>query len=139
MKNGFALALQKAIREHLVNDLELSKLVGNRVYDEPPIDVIFPYVRFNTISPKTFDTDTREGAIVEVSLDVYSRQGMGARTEATTIAEMIRSALHRKETTIPIQDHSLIEMICEGSYSHRGGNGNEAVAVISFQAMLEQT
>jgi hypothetical protein len=55
MADGFALSLQKALRATLVADADLTAIVGQRIYDEPPQDVVFPYVRFNDIQPSAFD------------------------------------------------------------------------------------
>ena len=61
MADGFALALQKGLRATLVSDSALAGIVSTRIYDEPPQDAAFPYLRFGEISPNAFDTDTIEG------------------------------------------------------------------------------
>jgi hypothetical protein len=47
MADGFALALQKGLRAALIADAGVAALVGSRIYDEPPQNVTFPYLRFN--------------------------------------------------------------------------------------------
>lgn len=136
MADGFALALQKGLRAALVADADVSGLVSTRVYDEPPQDVTFPYVRFNTIQPNAFDTDTAEGALVDVSLEVHSRSASG-RVEAVQIAEAIKSALHRNETAVTVTGFTLVELIFEAFYATRDNDGRGYTAVVSLQAMLE--
>ena len=138
MADGFILSLQKALRAALVNTTGVTNIVSTRVYDEPPQDVTFPYVRFGDITPSAFDTDTKEGAIVTVSIEGHSRSPSG-RVEAAKIAEAIKSALHRKETALSVQDHKLVELIFETFQVTRNTEGRGHTAVIVFQAMLEET
>jgi len=136
MADGFGLALQKGLRAALVADAGVAALVSGRIYDEPPQDVTFPYVRFNTIQPNAFDTDTKEGALVDISIDVHSRSASG-RVEASQIAEAIKSALHRNESAVTVTGFTLVELIFEAFYATRDNDGRGYTAVVSLQAMLE--
>lgn len=136
MADGFALALQKGIRSALVADSGVTALISTRVYDEPPQNVTFPYARFNTISPSAFDTDTTEGAIVDLSLEVHSRSASG-RVEAMQTAEAIKAALHRQEASITATGFTVVEMIFEAISATRDTDGRGYTAVVLFQAMLE--
>ena len=64
MSDGFALALQKALRTSLLADGGVVALVSTRVYDEPPQNVVYPYIRFGSIVPDTYDTDGSTSANV---------------------------------------------------------------------------
>lgn len=136
MADGFALALQKGLRAALVANSDVTALVSTRVYDEPPQDVTYPYIRFNTIQPNAFDTDTKEGALVDISIEAHSRSASG-RVEASQIAEAIKSALHRNETAVTVTGFTLVELIFEAFYATRDNDGRGHTAVISLQAMLE--
>lgn len=136
MADGFALALQKGIRSALVADSGVTALISTRVYDEPPQNVTFPYARFNTISPRAFDTDTTEGSLVDLSLEVHSRSASG-RVEAMQIAEAIKAALHRQEAAITATGFTVVEMIFEAISATRDTDGRGYTAVVLFQAMLE--
>ena len=77
MADGFLLALQKGLRAALVASSDVTAIVSTRVYDEPPQDVAFPYVRFGDITPAAFDTDTIEGSLVSVSVEAHSLSPSG--------------------------------------------------------------
>ena len=136
MADGYALATQKGIRAALVANSDVTSLVSTRIYDEPPQDVVFPYLRFNTISPNAFDTDTAEGALVDISLEAHSRSASG-RVEATQIAEAVQAALHRQETSVTIAGYTLVELIFDAISVTRDGDGRGYTAVIALQAMLD--
>ena len=136
MADGFALALQKGLRAALVANSDVTALVSTRVYDEPPQDVTYPYIRFNTIQPNAFDTDTKEGALVDISIEAHSRSASG-RVEASQIAEAIKSALHRNETAVTVTGFTLVELIFEAFYATRDNDGRGYTAIISLQAMLD--
>lgn len=136
MADGFALALQKGLRAAIVADADVVALISTRMYDEPPQNVTFPYARFMGIEPLAFDTDTTEGAEVSVVIECHSRSASG-RVEAVQIAEAIKTALHRKETSVTVTDHTLVELIFETYSVTRDAEGRGYTAVISLQAMLE--
>lgn len=137
MADGFALALQKGVRAALVADATITGLVGSRVYDEPPQNVTFPYMRFGDIDPSAFDTDNTEGALVGVSIEAHSRAASG-RVEVVQMAEAIREALHRQEAGVTVAGHTLVELIFQTFSVTRDNEGRGYTAVIALQAMLEE-
>lgn len=138
MADGFALALQKGIRAALVANAGVTALVSTRVYDEPPQDVAFPYMRFGDINPSAFDTDTTEGSLVTLSLEAHSRSASG-RVEAVQMVEAVKEALHRQEAAVTVSGHTLVELIFQTYSVTRDGEGRGYTAVIALQAMLEET
>lgn len=136
MADGFVLATQKGILAALKADSGVTDIVSTRIYDEPPQDVVFPYLRFNEISPSAFDTDTAEGALVDISLEAHSRSASG-RVEAAQIAEAVKAALHRQETSVTVTGYTLVELIFEAISVTRDNDGRGYTAVVSLQAMLD--
>ena len=136
MADGYALATQKGILALLRNRILIQEAVSDRIYDEPPQDVVYPYLRFNTIQPNAFDTDSAEGAIVDISLEAHSRSASG-RVEATRIAEAVKKSLHRKETDVTVTGYTLVELIFETISVTRDSDGRGYTAVIALQAMLD--
>ena len=136
MADGYALATQVGILSALKAHSGVTSLVSNRIYDEPPQDVVFPYLRFNTIQPNAFDTDTAQGALVDISLEAHSRSASG-RVEATRVAEAVQAALHRQEAFVSIAGYNLVELIFEAISVTRDSEGRGFTAVISLQAMLD--
>ena len=137
MADGFVLALQKGLRAALVANSDVTDLVSTRVYDEPPQDVVFQYLRFGEITPVAFDTDTLEGSLVSVSLEANSRSASG-RVEAARIIEAVKAALHRQETAVTVTGFTLVELIFHTFSVTRDAEGRGYTAVIALQAMLEE-
>lgn len=136
MADGFALAMQKGLRAALAANAGVAALVGARIYDEPPQNVVFPYLRMVDINPAAFDTDTTEGAEISISVEAYSRSASG-RVEAAQMAEAVRAALHRQETSLTISGFTLVELIFQTFNVTRDADGRGYTAVIVFQATLE--
>ena len=135
MSNSFALELQKGVRATLVANSSLTALVAARVYDEPPQNVTYPFVRFGDIQPRSMDTDGSTGADVTFNIEGYSQTT--GRVEATQIAEAVRTALHRQEGSVSLTDFNLIEMRCETYVVDRDREGRGHNANIIFTALME--
>lgn len=135
MSNGFGLELQKAVRAALVADSGVTALVSTRIYDEPPHNVTFPYVRFGSIEPQTQDTDGSTGA--EVSFDLMGFSRATGRVEATRIAEAIRAALHRQESSVTLSGYNLIELRCETYFVNNENDERGHTASVIMSALLE--
>lgn len=136
MADGFALALQKGLRAALVANSGVTALVSTRVYDEPPQNVTFPYLRFGDINPTAFDTDTKVGATVAITLEANSRSASG-RVEAVKIVEAVNAALHRQEASVTVTGFTLVELIFETHNVTRDPDGRGYTAVIALRALLE--
>ena len=136
MADGFALALQKGLRAALVANAGVTTLVSTRVYDEPPQNVTFPYLRFGDINPTAFDTDTKVGAAVAITLEANSRSASG-RVEAVKIVEAVNAALHRQEASVTVTGFTLVELIFETHNVTRDPDGRGYTAVIAIRALLE--
>jgi hypothetical protein len=135
MSNSFALELQKGVRAALVANSSLTALVAARVYDEPPQNVTYPFVRFGDIQPRSMDTDGSTGADVTFNIEGYSQTT--GRVEATQIAEAVRTALHRQEGSVSLTGVNLIEMRCETYVVDRDREGRGHNANIIFTALME--
>ena len=136
MSDGFALALQKALRTSLLADGGVVALVSTRVYDEPPQNVVYPYIRFGSIVPDTYDTDGSTSANVAFTLECYSRAT--GRVQASQIAEAVRVALHRNEAAVVPTGFGVVEMICEQYFVDRDDSvGRGYTARVLFSAIME--
>ena len=138
MADGFGLALQKGIRTRLINYSDLTALISTRVYDEPPADVVFPYLRFVEVQPRIFDVDDKTGARVDLTMRAHSRSASG-RVEATQVVEAVRTALHRQEASVTTTGFNMIELIFDDYFAERDADGRGYTAYISFNVMMETT
>jgi Protein of unknown function (DUF3168) len=136
MADGFALALQKGLRAALVANSGVTALVSTRVYDEPPQNVMFPFLRFGDITPNAFDTDNKVGAWVYITLEASSRSASG-RVEAVQIVEAVNAALHRQEASVTVTGFTLVELIFQTHSVTREPDGRGYTAVIALRALLE--
>lgn len=136
MSDGFALAFQKGVRAALVANSEVTNLVSTRVYDEPPQNVTFPYLRFVEVDPEAFDTDGTLGATIDLTLQAHSRSAAG-RVEALRVAEAVKDALHRQETSITATNFNVIEVRFVSYFAEREADGRGHTAFITFEAILE--
>lgn len=136
MADDYELALQVAVRAVLAADLPLSGLIAGRIYDEPPDDVEFPYVRFGDFEPQPFDTGDTEGAEIIFGLEIYSRPEAG-RVEATQIAGACRRALHRKQDTIAVAGFHLLELLWLTQTVGRKPDGKTYQGTLAFKATLD--
>jgi len=135
MSDGFALALQKGVRATLVANSAISGYVSGRVFDEAPTSVAHPFIRFGNITPSADDTDGSIGA--EVSLNIEAFSLATGRVEATQIAEAVRAALHRQESSVTVTGFHLIEMRCEQYVVTRNSDDRGHTASVILTAMLE--
>ena len=133
--NGFALELQKGVRARLAGLSSITDLVSTRIYDEPPTSVTYPFIRFGNITPSADDTDGRVGADVSFEIEAFS-QATG-RVEATQIAEAVRAALHRSESSVSLTGFHLIELRCENYVVTRNSDERGHRASVILTAMLE--
>jgi len=136
MADGFALSLQKGVRARLVAVSAVTDIISTRVYDEPPQNVVFPYLRFLEIGTRPFDTDDTLGARVDLTMRAHSRSSSG-RVEATQVAEAVKDALHRQETTITTTGFNLIELIFDDYFAERDPDGRGFTGYISLIALME--
>ena len=136
MSDGFALAFQKGVRAALVANPGVTNLVSTRVYDEPPQNVTFPYLRFVEVDPEAFDTDGTLGATIDLTLQAHSRSASG-RVEATQITEAVYGALHRQEASVTATGFNVIEVRFVDSFAERGSDGRGYDAFITFEILIE--
>ena len=134
MADGPALALQAAVIAALRTDPGVAALVGARVYDEPPQDGAFPYIRYGTdnlaplrLSGECVDED------IAFSVEVHSRPVAG-RVEAKRIAHAVRAALDDQGLILPGFRLDWLNYTTQAI--SRASDGESYIATIAFEAAL---
>lgn len=135
MSNGFALELQKAVRTRLAADSSTTALVSDRIYDEAPTPVSYPFIRFGGIVPRAADTDGSIGAEVTLFIEAFSQTT--GRVEATRIVEAVRTALHRQETNVSLSGFHLIDLRCENYMVEKNTDDRGHKGSILFNANIQ--
>lgn len=134
MAEGPALALQRSLVTALKANAGVAALVGARVYDEPPANVTFPYVRIGEVIAQPFHTDGKEAFEMTFGIEGYSRPVSG-RVEAANIAFAVQVALHDQALTVT--GYTNPWTFCETFTNGRDADGETYTAICAFTAMLD--
>lgn len=134
MPDGPALALQVALVAALRADAGVSALVDARIYDEPPQNVTFPYVRIGTldVAPLRMSGDCTDEDLM-FSIEGHSRPVAG-RVEAGRIAHAVRIALD--DAALSVAGYTLDWCTWMTQSVTRAPDGRSYIAVLAFQAAL---
>lgn len=136
MPDSYALSIQKAVVSSLLNDAELSALVGIRVYGRRvPNDAVRPYVWINNIVVRDIRSDCGKAATVTFGVESVSRDVSNADVEASRCAEAVNAALDQQP--ISVEGFKLVQMqrITETSGDASDGKSFEVVA--AYTAILD--
>lgn len=88
-------ALLAAMRTALLADAALVPLVDTRIYDDPPTDVVFPYVTLGRIETRATDASAAAALDHVVTLHVWSRHA-GGRKRLASSQRYVMSCITRR-------------------------------------------
>lgn len=126
-------ALLAALRDAALGSSELQDLVGSRIYDDPPRDVVFPYLTLGRIESRPADASGRDATEHAVTLHAWSRHG--GRAEALDIIAALRDALHN--VPLAIEGHRLVLLLATFADVFRSGDGRTTHGVLRLRAITE--
>jgi hypothetical protein len=132
--DGPALAWQAAVIARLKADAAVAVLVSGRVYDEPPQDAVFPYVRFGRAEVEIVPTDERTAWRITFGIEAHSRPVAG-RVEATRLIDAVVAALEDSE--VSVTGFGLAWCFFQTFTVDRANDGRSYVALAAFEAMLD--
>ncbi len=136
MADGPALALQKALITRLKALSSVTDLVGQRIYDEPPQAVSFPYVRIGNLDLQPLRTDAKVAWQFTFSIEAHSRPTAG-RIEATRIAEAVIDGLDEQHDNLAVVGFTPAWVQFITSTVARADDGQSYSAIIAFDAVLD--
>ena len=128
-----ALALQKAVWAELVANGAAGALIGDRIYDQPPRNVVFPYATIGPVTVTDWSTGTEDGSEHRLMLHAWSRER--GLSECHAIVETIRAALHG--ATLTLDGHALVNLRFETADARRDPDGITFHGVLRFRAVTE--
>jgi hypothetical protein len=128
-----SFALQTAIVATLIGDDGLGALIGDRIYDGPPRNAVFPYVSIGQASLADWSTGTEAGAEHQLVLHVWSREG--GKRESYEIMDAIEALLH--DATLDLEAHALVNLRFEFGEVARDPDGITYHGVVRFRAVTE--
>lgn len=126
-------ALAAAIRGAAMADAGVQALVGGRFYDEPPPDVVFPYITIGRVESRAIDASEREALEHGVTLHIWSRYG--GRAEALDVAAALRGCLHN--VSLDVTGRRLVLIFVQFTDVFRSGDGRTTHGVLRLKAITE--
>lgn len=126
-------ALAAAIRAAAMEDAGVQALVGARFYDDPPPDVVFPYVTIGRVDSKPADASQHETLEHGVTLHVWSRYG--GRAEALDVVAALRGCLHN--AALDVAERRLVLLFALFTDVFRSGDGRTTHGVLRLKAITE--
>jgi hypothetical protein len=128
-------ALAASVRGVAAASAAVRALIGDppRLYDDPPLDVVFPYVTVGRVESRTADASASAGTEHALTLHVWSRHG--GRAEALDVIAALRTALHDSAATVP--GYRLVFLFAVFADVFRSGDGRTTHAVLRLKAMTE--
>lgn len=126
-------ALLAALREAALESSALQALVGARVYDDPPADVMFPYLTLGRVESRPTDASGRDASEFVITLHAWSRHG--GRAEALDIIAAVRGALHN--APLALDGHRLVLLLATFADVFRSGDGRTTHGVLRLRAIAE--
>lgn len=126
-------ALAAAIRAAALADAGVQALIGDRFYDDPPPEVVFPYVTLGRVESRAIDASAREALEHGVTLHIWSRHG--GRAETLDIVAALRGCLHNAALAVP--DRRLVLLFAQFADVFRASDGRTSHGVLRLRAITE--
>lgn len=125
-----SLDLQKAINVRLRAEVGA---VANRVYDEVPQKVAFPYIELGEFQTLDDGAQCHDGVEVFAIVHVWSRAA--GQVEAKTIAGAVRGALHEVVLNLGAA-WQFLEIAHQDTRYLKDPDGRTSHAVLTFRALI---
>jgi hypothetical protein len=125
--------LLAAVRTAATADASVQALIGDRFYDDPPSDAVFPYLTIGRVESRAIDASARDALEHAVTLHVWSRYG--GRAEALETIAALRGCLHN--AALAVEDRRLVMLFAQFSDVFRSGDGRTTHGVLRLKAITE--
>jgi hypothetical protein len=129
-----SLELQRALRAQLLASPAVTALVGQRIYDQPPITPQFPYITLGETDVQVQRASFYDGSDVSMSFHAWSRAN--GYPESKRIAAAIRASLHEAPITLAGLER-LVDIEVQSNRAFRDPDGLTSHAVITVRALTE--
>jgi hypothetical protein len=127
------IALAAAIRSAAMDDASVQAIVSDRVYDDPPPGVMFPYITIGRVESRPIDASAREALEHGLTLHVWSRYG--GRAEALEVIGALRGCLHN--AALDVSDRRLVLLFAQFADVFRSGDGITTHGALRLKAITE--
>ena len=128
-------ALQQALLTKLRGNGDLTALLGNppRVYDEPPADLVYPYVSLGRSETRPWGGLDGEGLEHVLNLTVVSV--FGGSEEAKAVMALVRLSLHG--AALSLDGHRLINLRVTYADLFKAADWRSTFGVLRLRAVTE--
>ena len=128
-------ALQQALLTKLKGNGDLMALLGTppRVYDEPPADLVYPYVSLGRSETRPWGGLDGEGLEHVLSLTVVSV--FGGSEEAKAVMALVRLSLHG--AALSLDGHRLINLRVTYADLFKAADWRSTYGVLRLRAVTE--
>lgn len=116
------------------NDAALTALIGQRVYDQPPANVDFPYISFGPVQPVNEEDACHDVQDVFVQLNIWSRKT--GSVEAKRIADAVCVVL---ATDLEPVGFEVFTQRIESVRHTREGDGKTSRAIVNLRLSVGAT
>lgn len=128
-------ALGAAIRAAALADAGVKAVLGDpaRIYDDPPPDVIFPYVTLGRVQSQPSEASATEAIEHAITLHCWSRYG--GRAEGLEVIGALRAVLHN--AGLSVEGCRLVFLFVQFTDVFRSGDGRTTHGVLRLRALTE--
>lgn len=130
-----AVELQKAILDALAGVGALTTLVGGRILDHAPANVVFPYITFGRTSLYDWSTGTEIGTEQLFTVHVWSKAK--GKKETLDIMELVKARLH--DGALAPAGHRLVNLRLEFAEARYDEDLAVYHGMLRFRAVTEPT
>lgn len=134
MTDEVSLMMQAAAVQALLNDMSVTALVGDRVYDDVPPNPTFPYISWGDDGTNDDGSDCVVGSEVFFSLHVWSK-AVG-KPQAKRIAGVVRNCLD--EAALSVTGYHLVTLHHRITRWPNQPDGVIKHGVVTFRALLDE-
>lgn len=99
-----SLEVRRAVVARLRSDIGVTALVGDRIYDDPPADPIWPFIRYGVPIVGNYEATRLEGSTHRITIHAFDK-GPG-----TAGAMKIGAAVVAAMKTLAFADLSIIDL-----------------------------
>lgn len=96
---GPSVEFQDAVLAALQADAGVGALAGDRIYDKPPANAVFPYISFGPGDYFYDDTDCMTLRIESLQVDVWGRD-QGRQWPTRDLVDAVSAALHLADLSL---------------------------------------
>lgn len=135
-------ALQRALIARLISAPEIAALVAGRVYDDPPPNVGFPFLRIGNIAVDPLRMDGHRDWSIAFGIEVHTnseKSGKAGRASVTAICAAVVDVLDEREAEMPVDGFSLDWCEFLTQVVSREADGKKHLGVVAFNASLAPT